>query len=815
MGQVRTAPAERVARRLGATNKTLLMSGVAALLLGAPLANQAHAQAPTPGQTGAGDVGEVVVTARRRAEQLRDVPAAVTAITEVDRQGLVLDRMEDYLRQVQGVTLVTSGPEYLNDISIRGQGSGRVGFTETATGLYRDGLYNSGGGFGGRSLTRMDLFDNSRVEVLRGPQGALFGRNAVGGAVNVISNAPKPDFGGTATVRHSDPERTDLEAIVNLPLSETVAARIGGFISDQHDGFIVNTTTGNVTDTQDSKGVRLAIEAKPSSKVTLGGTVEYFDSSAAGFTGLARSPALDPAPYVRANQNREGRTDIQESGLALRADIDLGWADMALRGSRRERDGARTGEDDDHFAGVSLSDVAPGAAVSYPDYSRAQFEDYRRDVAQVTFASKAEGRASWLFGAEFLSSKDHVVTEPEDCPAYTGAALPVTAGCFVGTAAMGATTTFSAAARQAGRGSMNHDTFNEEVDSLSLFGSIEAKLAEAWLLALELRVQHDSRDYNFERWSEDPLVYFGTGPAPTGLLAPIGGSGSTTAQFCPPTLAASACAAGNQTATIKTGFDDTFYTPTVSLRWKVAEEQNVYWRFATAYRSGGFNTNLPPSVTRTLLPQILRYDAEYAYNYETGWKGRLFGFNAEAALYYTWTNQVQVVTAPSAGSTGFILSNAGDAHVYGFEAEARRVFRVGPGRLVTRVSYSTSDGAYEKGASLISQGVTVDLEGKQVPRLRANQVAANVLYTQPMGRLRGFVGASAQYADGGFETPDNSRPYAGYTLYDARVGIEGEHWRFSLTGRNLTDERYVLNVVGSAEFWNQPRIFGAELTLRY
>lgn len=815
MEQAWTVPAGVIARQCATANKTLLMGGVAVVLLGASLGGEAHAQAATSGRLAAGDVGEVVVTARRRAEQLRDVPAAVTAITDADRQGLVLDRMDDYLRQVQGVTLVTSGPEYLNDISIRGQGSGRVGFTETATGLYRDGLYNSGGGFGGRSLTRMDLFDNSRVEVLRGPQGALFGRNAVGGAVNVISNLPKPDLGGTATLRHSDPDRTDLEAILNLPLGENLAARIGGFISDQDDGFIVNSTTGNVTDTQDSKGVRLTVEAKPSSTVTLGGTVESFDSSAAGFTGLARSPALDPGAYVRANQNREGRTDIQETGLALRADIDLGWADMALRGSHRKRDGARRGEDDDHFAGLSLSDVAPGVAISHPDYSRAQFEDYKRNVAQVTLASKADGRLSWLLGAEFLNSKDHVVTEPEDCPAYTGTAQPVTSGCFVGTAAVGASTTFSAAARQAGRGTMNHDTFNEEVDSISLFGSVEAKLAEAWSLALELRVQHDSRDYNFERWSEDPLVYFGAGAAPTGLLAPIGSAGAATAQFCPPTLAAPACAAGNETATIQTGFDDTFYTPTVSLRWKVADEQNLYWRFATAYRSGGFNTNLPPSVTRTLLPQILRYDSEYAYNYETGWKGRLFGFNAEAALYYTWTNQVQVVTAPSAGSTGFVLSNAGDAHVYGFEAEARRVFRVGPGRLVTRVSYSTSDGAFEKGSSLISQGATIDLKGKQVPRLRSNQVAANVLYTQPIGRLRGFVGASAQYAEGGFETPENTRQYAGYTLYDARVGVEGEHWRFSMTGRNLTNEHYVLNVVGSAEFWNQPRIYGAELTLRY
>ena len=809
MGRACAAAAEDYSSRRGAARRAAMMGGVGIAALGALLtAGAAYAQA-------AGDVGEVVVTARRRAEQLRDVPAAVTAITEADRQGLVLDRMEDYLRQIQGVTLVTSGPEYLNDISIRGQGSGRVGFTETATGLYRDGLYNSGGGFGGRSLTRMDLFDNARVEVLRGPQGALFGRNAVGGAVNVISNAPRPEYGGTATVRRSDPNRTDLEAIVNLPLGDKLAARLGGFISDQHDGFIVNTTTGEFTDTQDSKGVRLTLEARPSTKVTLGAMGEYYDSSAPGFTGLARSPTLDAGPDIRANQNRQGRTDIKEKGFSLRADVDLGWADMALRASHRERDGARGNEDDDHFVGLSLSDVAPGAAVSYPDYSRAQFEDYRRDVAQVTFASKKGGRVSWLFGAEYLNSKDHVVTEPLDCLAYTGAALAATPGCFVGTAAVGAATTFSAAARQAGRGTMNHDTFNEKVDSVSLFGAIEAKLAERWLLGLELRGQHDSRDYDFERWSEDPLVYFGSGTAPTGLLAPIGGSGAATVQFCPPTLTSPACAAGNETATVRTGFGNTFYTPTVSLRWNLADEQNLYWRFATAYRSGGFNTNLPPSVTRTLLPQILRYDAEYAYNYETGWKGRLFGFNAEAAVYYTWTNQVQVVTAPSAGATGFILSNAGDAHVYGFEAEARRIFRVGPGRLVTRVSYSTSDGAFEKGASLISQGVTVDLNGKHVPRLRDSQITANLLYTQPIGHLRGFVGASAQYAHGGYETPENSRAYAGYTLYDARIGVEGRNWRFSVTGRNLTNERYVLNVVGTAEFWNQPRIYGAELTLRY
>lgn len=796
--------------------KRLFQTSALALLSVLPFVGVASAQDAVSAQAGQeADSDELVVTARRRAEQLSDVPAAVTAITEADRQGLVLDRIEDYLRQVQGTTLVTSGPEYLNDISIRGQGSGRVGFTETATGLYRDGVYSAGGGFGGRTLNRLDLFDSARVEVLRGPQGALFGRNAVGGAINVISRTPGDEFGASATVRYGDPERTDLEAILNLPLSDAVGIRIGGFSTNQDDGFINNATTGSVTDTQEASGARLTAEVRPSESATFSMMLEYLDSNAPAFSSLARSPSLDPGPYDRANLNRQGRTDIEELGLTLRADFEMSWADLSLRAARRERDGQRTNEDDDHFAGVSLADVVPGAGVANPDYSRAQFEDYGRNVYQAILTSNGSGPITWLAGVEFLQSDDHVVTEPQDCLAYTGAAQPVTPGCYVGAATAGAANTFSAAARNAGRGTMNHDTFNEEVESISVFGSVEAQIAERWTLAGELRVQQDSRDYNFERWSEDPLVYFGSGAAPAGLLAPIGGSGVTTAQFCPPTLAAPACAAGNETARVRADFDETFYTPAVSLRWNFADNQNIYWRFATAYRSGGFNTNLPASLTRAQIEPSLRYDAEYAYNYETGWKGRLFGFNAEASLYYTWTNEAQVVTAPAAGTTGFVLSNAGDIHVYGFEAEARRIFEVGPGRLMARIAYSTSDGEFEEGASLIAQGVTVDLEGLQVPRLRDYQITANLHYTQDIGPVRGFVGVSGQFADGGFETADNSREYQGYELYDARLGAEGDHWRFSLFGRNLTDQQYILNVVGTAEFWSQPRTYGAELTVRY
>ena len=168
-----------------------------------------------------------------------------------------------------------------------------------------------------------------------------------------------------------------------------------------------------------------------------------------------------------------------------------------------------------------------------------------------------------------------------------------------------------------------------------------------------------------------------------------------------------------------------------------------------------------------------------------------------------------------AGSTGFVIQNAGDAHVYGFEIEARRAFEIGPGRLTTRVAYSTLGGEFEDGATSLNQSGIVNLAGLDVPRLRDYQVTANLLYSAPIGGLRGFAGVSGQFADGGYDTADNSREYAGYELYDARLGLEGDHWRFSLFGQNLGDDRYVLNVVNTNEFWSQPRAYGAELTLRY
>ncbi|WP_020651009.1 TonB-dependent receptor [Solimonas variicoloris] len=795
----------------------------------------APATVASAGDDDANSMAEVIVTARKREERLRDVPLAASAITEAMRESLALDNMDDYLRQVPGTTLVTSGPEYLNDVSIRGQGSGRLGFSETATGIYRDGMYAAGGGYGGRSLSRMDLFDLDRMEVLRGPQGALFGRNSVGGAINVVSKRPEAESGGQLTVRAASRERRDVEAVVNAPLSDSVGLRVGALVNDQNDGYVINDSTGHAIDDQRYTGLRTQLDYTPVEALRLGAMYEYYKSDGPAFSNLGQRPLrvdgtpLDTDRDHRAELSREGRTKVDQNYGLLSADYSLPWAALAVKLSHAVRDGGRHNEDNAHYAGQSGIDVTPGADTTGPDYTVAQDETYRRTGLQAFLSSTGDGPWSWLGGIEGLWSRSDVANGPNLCPDYTGTAHAATPGCYPGLA--GTLSATGAQVRSAVRLGLNHDDFAEDLNSYSLYGSLDRKLTEKLKLGLELRVQRDSKEFNFARYADDPLVYFGGGTPPAGMMAPIsidpdGAAGPRTAapvQFCPPSIDPAQCPAGYETVHLKQSRDWTFWTPAATLHYSFTPKQAVYVRFATGYRPGGFNTQPPPTTVRDDLQAMLVYKPEKANSYELGWKGSLFGgIEGEAAVFYTDTRDVQVVTVPSTTSRSFVLQTAGDAYVYGAELELRKNLRLGPGRLMSSLAVSTQDGEFRDGATALldtnGDGTPdqADLGGKQVPRLRDYQLTVNLAYTAPLSeRLTGIAGLSFQAANGGYETPENTARYEGYTLLDARLGVQGERWKLSAFGRNLGNQRYVLDIVGADYFWNEPRSFGVELTVNY
>jgi iron complex outermembrane receptor protein len=203
------------------------------------------------------EVQQVVVTARKREELLRDIPIAATVVDQAaitDQGGI--RTMEDLLANAPAVHFLSTTSPVNSEVTIRGSGTSRGTNAEAAVGLYRNGAYVGGGTLGGRSFSRWDLFDIERAEVLRGTQGALYGRNAVGGAINVLSQRPIFEQEAELFVQYATNDYKQVDFIYNAPISENLAFRISMSGVDQQEGFFYNPTRGEYFDAQETSGIR-------------------------------------------------------------------------------------------------------------------------------------------------------------------------------------------------------------------------------------------------------------------------------------------------------------------------------------------------------------------------------------------------------------------------------------------------------------------------------------------------------------------------------------------------------------------------------
>ena len=753
-------------RQIGKAGGTI----VASLLLGVSTQVLAQTQAgdqPSSEEKVRAD-GEIVVTARKRDELLSEVPIAVSALGSDELSLLALDDVTDYIRQLPGASLVSAGPEYLNDISIRGQGGGRQGFNEAAVGIYRNGIYVAGGGFGGRTFNRLDFFDVKAIETYRGPQGALYGRNAVGGAVNVISNRPDPSrFAANGKLGYEDPGQIEVSGVVNAPVGGNVAVRLGGFYIDQYDGFYRNLPTGKITDKKEFLGGRVGIRWDVDARNSLTVTFETLESTTPSFSNLGRRIAgttlnlpaalggpqtgqFDPSPF----QGRDSQipyVKINEQSAFVELESDLGFADLTGVFAFKNRNAGRFDEDLDHFLGYQ-GIVVNGIAT---DIRVQQTEDFKRYGGELRLASKAGSAVEWLVGADYQTFDDFVITANS------------------GTAGVANLRTLAS----------RYEQFTDELKSFSFFGQLGFSLSDPLKLTVEGRVQHDERDFNFFR-RENNAIRIATGA----LNAEV-----------------------------------TKFLPAATLSYTFADKTLLYGRLSSGFRPGGFNTAIDASQAR-----FLGYGPETAYSAEVGLKGRLSSrISYNLATYYVITKDVQAVTNLSTTDTSTALQNVGDTDIYGLEAEINGRFPLGPGQLRASANFSTTNGTFSDGSTITTTGggnvvEVVNLGGARVNRTRDYIVAANLFYFLPVGRgYDVFFGGGIQTEGGGFENATGDtisttgRKLDDFLLADARVGIKSGHWQLSLYVKNLTDKVYRVQNVIQNEFFNEPRKFGAELKVNF
>lgn len=718
-------------------------------------AQEGAGSAPSDGASNAVDDGSIVVTARRREERLADVPTAASVIDAAslsDRGGAT--STGELLADQPSVRFNNLNSSLTSEISIRASSTARATNGDPSIGLYRNGAYIGGGPVGGRNFSRLDMLDIGRVEVLRGTQGALYGRNAVGGAINIISARPEFDLSGWASARYGFENNSfQLQGAVNVPLGEGAAMRISGDLVEQNKGFFYNPDNDVYFDRQKGHGLRgqLRLQRGPVDVVLLAETqrlttpaIHYQIFIPAGTPGFPGGYIQDRFRYPWSTAPRATQ-DID--GMQAIVRIDLGGAELNATTNFRKRH-SEYDLDNDAVSPAELARARAAGqigALTPIDPSGGSFVvDTTDSFSQDIHISGAADRFTWLVGAEalILDSDFSVATTRTPTPA------------------------------NASPGNIVASRLNFE--SYAAYGSLGFDITDSLNITGELRYTKDSRAISSRQYD-----------LATGL--PSGGP--------------SRIIDGDISA------DNLSYNAT--LAYKLASDVLAYAKVGSSYRAGGFNTRL--SDPRAPSPVQVLFGNENSTTYELGLKGSPVrrGYFALAGYYTDLEDLIAQVddgcalTNPACPVAAVsFLTNAGNAKSWGIEAEYSQGFDLGEGNGRIALSGSRQGGK-------VKSGRYDGLDLAQVPDWLAS---ANLNLRYPVANdvaLTSNILVSGQWG-GKQELTATSVDLDNYVLVNLRVGIQFGKVNISAFANNLFDKLYYVAQAPTINRYSQPRVIGVE-----
>jgi iron complex outermembrane receptor protein len=280
---------------------------------------------------------EVVVTAERRSANLQEVPIAVTAFTAEDLERRQVTSLVDIAKDVPN--LVGHNNVGLNTATVvylRGVGSTQSFATvDTTVGFYVDDVY-----IARQNANNFALFDVERIEVLRGPQGTLYGRNTSGGAIKVVTQRPEREFAAKAQASYGDYDFHEVRASLNAPIGETLAIRLNGVTQQQEQGFSRNLTRGGTVNDRSIEGLRAAVRWTPSESVDVNFAFDWIKDDAFGIVPSDISGRARPrtSSLFEVTSGIENYNFTTSKGGMLRVDWDAGTVDFSSITSYRELD---------------------------------------------------------------------------------------------------------------------------------------------------------------------------------------------------------------------------------------------------------------------------------------------------------------------------------------------------------------------------------------------------------------------------------------------------------------------------------------------
>ncbi len=347
-----------------------------------------------PDQSGGGAMDEIIVTARRRAETLQDVPVTVTAYTaaQLAEKGITdFTKLTTLTPGVNFDAFPRSAPRpFFRGIGSSNQSAGG----DPSSVAFLDGVY-----LGRGAMLGIDFFDLERVEVLKGPQGTLWGKNVVGGAVNFITAKPRQEFGVRGEVVIAEYGQLNGHAMVNVPVTDRIATR-AIFGITRNDGFRKNRRTGGALDNDNMVAARAhaLIEIGESSSLLLSGDINDQELEGTARFNLRPNGFRDVEKPRRANPDRQGFTNSETGGLRgeLTSDV-LGFATLTATGAWRTLDYAWSEDLDGTDAAGNAAAGVPASALQV--LAAEQADSYS---GELRLNSAGSSPLSWVAGLYYL-----------------------------------------------------------------------------------------------------------------------------------------------------------------------------------------------------------------------------------------------------------------------------------------------------------------------------------------------------------------------------------------------------------------------------
>ena len=345
-------------------------------------------------------IEDVIVTAEKRSESVQDISQSVTAITEDDLDAKNINSFVDLSAIVPGVT-VAKNEGYKTVISIRGVGNetNQNAIAAPSVAFHMDGIF-----IASPFSLQTDFIDVERIEVLRGPQGTLFGQNSTGGAINVISKKPSTEgYSNSSDITLGSFAQTKFRSSSNIPLSDKLATRFS-FSTNKRDGFSENTVTGQELDDANSLSIRSDWLYELNDVSTLRVFGQYFEIDRNG--SAMRGIDDTSGDARRLSQDTISNHDLTSMVVAAIYENDLGFANLKVMASIQDDDISVTRDNDRHNFG-DLVGVIPGLG-SGATYQRAEFAPETSIVETNTFEINLVsnepifGALDWTVGAFYM-----------------------------------------------------------------------------------------------------------------------------------------------------------------------------------------------------------------------------------------------------------------------------------------------------------------------------------------------------------------------------------------------------------------------------